>query len=473
MPHPLGGLRSALQLVFGRIISIYFREIEIAGDVPRPDTGGRLFAGNHVNGLVDPILVLTQAPCAISPIAKSTLWKIPGLAWVLDAADAVPIKRKRDDPNKSVKENDEVFERIAAHLGGGGNILIFPEGTSHNEPHLIALRSGAGRMLAQSRANGAKGLTVQAVALEFDERDIFRSRALVLFGPVRDIDEIASTAPDVDSATKAITTVIRDDLSELLVEAETWEQRIALVRAAEMFANDACDRSLARMNQLGRRIEEARRVLGASDPATVSAIEKRVDDYWAALEDAGASDDLVARFTRRARALEAGEAVGEEPRVASSRIAWRALRVVTLPLAVIGMTLWYLPYQVPRAVTRRLGDDPDVSSTYKLGVGLLVHPLWAALLIGLAFWRLPTESALVATLVVLASPFAALPWLDRWDRVAARVRMLAPSEDRRDRLAALAKERAGVMADLATARDRAEGSSGSGEGTAKVQPNAL
>lgn len=470
MPHTLGGVRSALQLVFGRIISVYFREIEIAGEVPQPDTGGRLFAGNHVNGLVDPILVLTQAPCAISPIAKSTLWKIPGLAWVLDAAHAVPIKRKRDDPNKSVKENDEVFERIAAHLGGGGNILIFPEGTSHNEPHLIALRSGAGRMLAQSRANGAKGLTVQAVALEFDERDIFRSRALVLFGPVRDIDEIASATSDVDSATKAITTVIRDDLSELLVEAATWEQRIALVRAAEMFANDAHDRSLVHLNQLGRRIEEARRVLGASDPETVSAIEKRVGDYWAALEDAGASDDLVARFARRARALEAGEAVGEEPKVASSRVAWGALRVVTLPLAVIGMVLWYLPYQVPRAVTRRLGDDPDVSSTYKLGVGLLVHPLWAALWIALAFWRLPTESAIVATLVVLASPFAALPWLDRWDRVAARVRMLAPSEDRRDRLAALAIDRAEVMADLAAARDRVEGPNGSADLPANAQP---
>lgn len=464
MPHNLGTVRATLQLIFGRIMAIYFRDIEIAGDVPPTDTGGRLFAGNHVNGLVDPILVLTQAPCPISPIAKSTLWKIPGLAWLLDAADAVPIKRKRDDPNKAVNENDAVFERVASHLGTGGNILIFPEGTSHNEPHLIALRSGAGRMLAQSRASGAKGLTVQAVALEFDERDIFRSRALVLFGPVRHVDAIAEATADVDAATKAITETVRVDLSELLVEAETWEQRIALVRAAEMFANDASDRSLSHLNQIGRRIEQARSVLGTSDPETVRAIEKRVDEYWAALEDAGATDDLVVRFARRARALEAGEKVGEEPTIASSRIAWGALRIVTIPLAVIGMVLWYLPYQVPRAVTRRLGDDPDVSSTYKLGVGLLVHPLWAALLVSLAFWRLPTETAILATAVVLTSPFAALPWLDRWDRLAARLRMIAPNEDRRDRLASLAEERARVMQDLVAARDRVER-------TTEEQPN--
>lgn len=469
MAHTLVGrraIRAALQLLFGRIIAVYFREIEIAGEVPPPGTGGRLFAGNHVNGLVDPILVLTQAPCPISPIAKSTLWKIPGLSWLLDAADAVPIKRKRDDPSKSVQENDAVFERIAAHLGGGGNILIFPEGTSHNEPRLLTLRSGAGRMLAQARADGASGLTVQAVALEFDARDIFRSRALVLFGPVRDVDTIVGATNDLDAAAKAITEVIRGDLSELLVEASTWEERIALVRAAEMFANEAHDRSLAHLNQVGRQIEQARAVLGASDPETVQAIERRVATYWAALEDAGATDALVARFGRRARALAAGEEAGDEPRIASSRVAWAALRVVTIPLALLGMALWYLPYQVPRAVTRRLGDDPDVSSTYKLGVGLLVHPLWAALLVGLAFSQLPVDVAIVAALVVVGSPFAALPWLDRWDRLAARARSLAPSEERRERLAALSEERAGLMRDLETARMRV------GARTAEEQPKA-
>src|SRR3954464_7643481 len=123
-------LRAMLRWIFRRIVGIYFRDVEVTGEVPAKDTGGRLFAANHVNGLVDPILVLTQAPCAISPVAKSTLWKIPGLKWLLDAADAVPIVRRRDDPNKSEKDNEAVFERVASHLSGGGNILIFPEGTS-------------------------------------------------------------------------------------------------------------------------------------------------------------------------------------------------------------------------------------------------------------------------------------------------------------------------------------------------------
>ncbi|MDB4933089.1 MAG: Acyltransferase domain protein [Labilithrix sp.] len=464
-PRGFGGVRTAIRFVFRRVVGIYFRDVEIAGDIPHEGTGGRIFAANHVNALVDPILVLTQAPCPISPVAKSTLWKIPGLTWLLDAADAVPIVRRRDDPTKTAKDNDAIFERVASHLADAGNILIFPEGTSHNEPHLLALRSGAGRMLARARER-AEGLTFQAVALEFDAREVFRSRTLVLFGPVRSVGEVAAEHPDVDLA-QAITSIIREDLSELLVEGATWDERILVVRAAEMFAHGdpsvaqlaaiASRTSLTQLNELGRRIEEARRLLHASAPDVVASLEARVGSYFAALEDAGATDELVVRFARRMLAAAAGEDVGVEPAVEPERIAWGALRVLTLPLAAVGMALYWLPYQMPREVTRRLRGDPDVTSTYKLGVGLLVHPLWALVLIGLAFAKLDTSVAFVTAGVVVTAPFAALPWLDRWDRLAARLRLVAPREDRRERLVALAAERAALMKDLETARIQAFG----------------
>ena len=455
-----GTVRGAIRFVFQRVLGIYFRQVELGGVVPRPDTGGRIFAANHVNALVDPILVLTQAPCPISPVAKSTLWKIPGLAWLLDAADAVPIVRKRDDPTKTAKDNDAVFARVASHLANHGNILIFPEGTSHNEPHLIALRTGAGRMLARARASGGEGLTFQAVALEFDEREVFRSRTLVLFGPVRAVDDVVTAKPDVDLA-QAITDVIRDDLSELLVEGATWEERILVVRAAEMFANGDASlgsavRSLALVNEIGRRIETARRVLQTSAPEAVAEIEARVAAYWSALEDAGASDALVARFARRSVTLTAGEDGGLELTIAPERVAWGALRVLTLPLALLGMVIYWLPYQLPRAVARRLHGDPDVTSTYKLGVGLIVHPLWAATVITLAFVKLPIGLAVLATIATLAAPFAALPWIDRLDRLSARLKVFAPREERRERLVSLAKERSALMQALEAARQRVE-----------------
>ncbi|MBX3223938.1 MAG: 1-acyl-sn-glycerol-3-phosphate acyltransferase [Labilithrix sp.] len=443
------GVRSALLVLFRRIARIYFREIEVAGEVPHPRTGGRLFAANHVNGLVDPILVLTQAPCPISPVAKSTLWNIPGLKWLLEAAEAVPIVRRRDVPGKSESDNEAVFVRVASHLVTGGNILIFPEGTSHNEPHLIALRSGAGRMLSRARAEeGGDELTFQAVALEFDARDVFRSRSLVLFGPVRRVADM----PGADLA-QEITDTLREDLSELLVEGSTWEERVLVVRVAEMFAKDADDASLTHLNQIGRRIEEARRVLARSSPDDVRAIEERLRSYVRRLDEAETSDEVVAHVARRA-ASDAPLEVELEP----DRIARAAAMIATLPLALIAVVLYWLPYQLPRFVTRKLDGDPDVASTYKLGVGLVVYPVWAAATIALAFVELPSVGlALAAGAVVLASPFAALAWLDRWDHLAARASsLLAPPRERRERLVALAAERTGLMQDLDALRERAE-----------------
>jgi glycerol-3-phosphate O-acyltransferase / dihydroxyacetone phosphate acyltransferase len=440
------GLRTALRLVFRRLVAIYFRDVEVAGAIPTKGTEGRLFAANHTNALVDPILVLTQVPCDVSPVAKSTLWKIPGLKWLLEAADAVPIVRRRDVPGKSESDNDAVFARVAVHLASGGNLLIFPEGTSHNEPHLLALRSGAGRMLARSCAEeGAVPLTFQAVALEFDEREVFRSRTLVLFGPVRAVDDLDVDPHDADAVSKAITDVLHADLSELLVEGKTWEERVLIVHVAEMFANDAKDTSLEQLNVLGRRIEQARRVLVATDPEILKTVEQKVSAYFQKLADEEVTDEAVAKVARG----------GASP-LDGDRLARAAGMILALPLALAAAVLYWVPYQLPRAVSKRLKGKPDESSTYKLGVGLLVYPIWAAILIGVAFWKLPTFEAAFATSFILACPFAALPWLDRWDRMAASVRMLAPSEERRERLQKLAGERTALLAEIDVAREKAE-----------------
>jgi len=393
----MSSLRAGLLWAFKRTLGIYFREVEVVGDVPPRSTGGSILAANHVNGLVDPVLVMTTADCAISPVAKATLWKIPGLGWLLDAMLAVPIVRRKDDPNKSQAANDAVFARVAKHLGSGGNILIFPEGTSHNEPQLVPLKSGAGRMLAAARAAGARGLTFQAVGLEFDARDVFRSRALLVYGPVRDVDALAG-APDLAGAIKD---TLRADLSELIVEGATWEERVLIARVAEMLANDAEDRSLARWNAIGRQVEAAKTALRAEGGARYEAIATAVARYHAMLERAGVDDahvafgDVTPRRASLARVLALG---------------------AILPLAIAGAILYYVPYQLPRLAARLARGEADTVSTYKLGAGILVFPAWACALMATALALLPWPLGIAGAAIAIASPFAALAWLDRRDR---------------------------------------------------------
>lgn len=435
-------VRSALRLLFRRALATYFRKIEVAGDVPTSSTRGRIFCGNHVNGLVDPTLVLVMAPCDVSPIGKSTLWKIPGLKWLLEAVDAVPIVRRRDEPNKTAAQNDEVFDKVKEHLARGGNILIFPEGTSHNEPHLLGLRSGAGRMLARAEPE-AKGLTFQAVALEFDARTTFRSRALLFFGPVREVDALAKAGQHGDELAAAITEQVRLDLSELLVEGATWEERVVIARVAEMFVTDAepagargkaGERSLVQWNEIGRRVEEARKALSPGD-ALYERLAHEVGEYFEALEETGIADDQL---------VHGGFSLHP------ARVARAAGLLLLAPLALLGVILYFVPYQVPRLATRLSRGTLDVVSTYKLGAGLLVHPLFAAGYVALAFLYLPLPQAGLAAVAILLAPFAALAWTDRSSRLFGSLRLLVPSS----RIDALRSLRGGVKKTLDLAREK-------------------
>jgi glycerol-3-phosphate O-acyltransferase/dihydroxyacetone phosphate acyltransferase len=392
-------VRRALVATFRSVIRLYFREIERIGTPPPADTKGRVFVSNHHNALIDPVLVLTDTECEISPIAKSTLWDVPGLRWLLDRAGAVPIVRKKDTPNKSAADNDATFDKIATHLADGGNILIFPEGTSHSEPQLAPLRTGAARMLVAAEGRRGIAQTFQAVALEFDARDDFRSRCLVLWGPVRKLSEVTGTG---EERVTAITTQMDNDLRELLVEGATHEERRTIARVAEMLANDAGDASLAGWNTLGRQVERAGKTLRSLGPDVVQHVQSKVDAYYTELARYGLGDAQLA--TARAAVSKPG-----------SRWLKRAMLA---PLAVPGFALYAIPYFIPRMVARRA--DPDAVSTIKLGTALVVYPLWAAGLVTLSFVLVPPPLSFGAAAIAIASPFAALRWLDAyWNRSPA------------------------------------------------------
>lgn len=449
MANPDHPVRRALTRFFGLVLRTYFRKVEVVGHVPAKDVRGRLFAANHVNALVDPILVVTSAECSISPIAKNTLWNIPFFKWMLDLVDAVPIVRRRDDPGKSAKDNDAVFERVASHLVAGGNILIFPEGTSHNEPFLVPFRSGAGRMLARAKAAGGEGLEVQAVGLEFDERQIFRSRVLVVYGKVIRIDDLGELG--TDALAERITSTLREELTELVVEGKTWEERVLMTRVADLLANEADDPTLEGRNVLGRQVEAARRLLGDQDPV-IDEVRAKVAVYYEALGSARTSDVVV----RDPKAHLQGRS-----------LLALALLVLTIPLAVLGSILYFLPYQVPRLVVRATREEStDLTSTYKLGAGLLLFPLWAAVACTLAAGLLRHGNAapvLVTCLGIVASPFAALAWLDRWPHLADTFGLVLGSG--RGRLPELRALRAEALAAIETGRLRTQGASGDSRAT--------
>lgn len=418
-------LRRTLIAAFRRLARLYFRDVERAGVAPGGDVRGRVIVSNHPNALIDPIVVMTDAAeCAIAPVAKSTLWSIPVLRWLLDAVDAVPVVRRVDRPDKAAGANDDAFDAAARHLEGGGNLLIFPEGTSHSGPKLAPMRTGAARMLLHADpAAAAEPLTFQAAALEFEHPELFRSRCLILWGPVRRVDEVVAGVDGDEARVAAVTAQIHADLADLLVEGETHADKLLVARVARLVAHDLGDATLGAWSAIGRRVEVAHRILADVDRDRVARVRRAVDAYHAELARLGLRD----RHVLGAAGLTDGDRV---------RLAALA------PLALAGAVLYGLPYFLPRRIARRA--DQDAVSTYKLAAALVVYPVWMGGLVAASLALLPPGLKLAGAAVAITSPFAALVWLDALDD-------RAPSVDA-DELRRAADLRADAMAAIADAR---------------------
>jgi len=112
--------------------------LEVAGLEHLPGTGPVLLAGNH-DSYWDPVVIGIAAlgRRQIRALAKASLWKVRGLAPLLEGMGQIPIDRGAGDAG--------ALDRAERELRAGACIGVFPEGTRSLGRKLRA-RSGFGRL---------------------------------------------------------------------------------------------------------------------------------------------------------------------------------------------------------------------------------------------------------------------------------------------------------------------------------------
>src|ERR1051326_4874140 len=160
-------MRRAVTALLRLLIRVFFKRIEIVDMERVPADVPVIFAVNHPNALIDPLFLLCFAPRPVSFLAKAPLFTTPVIGWFVRGLDSIPVYRKQDNVAGS---NRETFARARALLARGGAIAIFPEGTTHSDPRLRELKTGAARIaLGASMERIVKAL--DAVTLQADSHE--------------------------------------------------------------------------------------------------------------------------------------------------------------------------------------------------------------------------------------------------------------------------------------------------------------
>ena len=436
-------MRAVCRALFGLVLRIFFRRIEVSGLAHVPRDGPVIFVLNHPSGLIDPAFLLCLAPRRVAFLAKAPLFRMPVIATMCRAFEAIPVYR-RQDAGAEPAQNRVTFEAARAVLATGGAIALFPEGTSHSEPRLKPLKTGAARIaLGAAAVLTGPPLQIVPAGLYYRAKRTFRSAALLHFGEPFVVDPVALAPGEEPPAgpVRELTARIERALAAVTLQAEQAEV-LALAERAQRIVTTrdeapATPPSLAEEFTMRRRLLEGYRVARAQWPERSAALAARIERYEAALATAGLDPRQLTL-----QSLGAG-------RVA--RYVGKAVCVLGLLFlaAVVGLVVRYPAYRAVGFVATGIAKGAeDTLASIKVLAAMLLFPL-TLMGVAAAVGAVRTVGqGLVALALAPLAGYAALVFSERVDRITGGARALGFFLFRRRAYLRLLAERKDIQADI-------------------------
>ena len=198
-------------------INLFFNSISVENQERIPNKGPVIFAANHPNTIMDPLIVGANCNRRVSILAKSTLFSNKVYAWLLGLIGIIPVYRKIDAESDMVR-NEDMFAATYRHLEKGHALLIFPEGISTPERIIHKVKTGVARIGLGAEASNDFNLNVQLVpaGINYSAGTKFRSDVHCRFGrPIAMTDFQDQYEADNRSAVQTVTTQLRQALKKL------------------------------------------------------------------------------------------------------------------------------------------------------------------------------------------------------------------------------------------------------------------
>ena len=318
-----------------------------------------ILAASHLNGFVDPVLLVAHLGHLPRFLAKATLWDVPPAGPLLGFARAIPVQRRVDTGDGT--DNSSMFAAAVEALAEGGVLAVFPEGTTHDDPSIRPIRTGVARIALQAAAAGVDGVRIVPVGIAYEDKVAVRGRALIQFGQPIEVPPAGaldgSGLPEHHHV-RALTARLEAAIRETTPDFASDEDAVGLTKAADVALRPlgAPPGSVP----MAESAAVARRLLAAPRPDVDHVIDV-VGRYHLLLGRVGLSDDQLVS-NRHLRSL-------------GIRTAWLAVLVVLLaPFALVGLFGNLVP-AVLVAAAGLVPKAPVSKGTVRLLVAALAFPV--------------------------------------------------------------------------------------------------
>ena len=427
-----------LRAVLERAARLYYPVLAVEGRERVPWSSPCVFVLNHPNGLLDPMILRLGLDRPVRFLGKSTLFGNPVGRAAMGAFGGIPVYRHRDvaggggDPSR----NEETFALCREALARGEWIALFPEGTSHSDPTMKPLKTGAARIALSAARAHPIDLQVVPAGLFYEAKATFRSRVVLTVGdPIGVRAYLDRYVADERGTVDALTDDAAAGLAAVVLQADTRELVEGVARVAQWTLHPDAREDLAASRRRAGEMLAAWRTLRARDAARAEALLESGRAYLAAVAALGVTDPWAL----------------EVERVTAGSAARATLRLVALaPLALAGVALGWPMYRLAgRVAARAVRGAEDVLGTGKMLAGLLLVPVgWAVAAAALGA-RWGWWAAAAVAVLGPSGGYAALRWEEHWGAAREALRMARLRRQRAGEVAALAAQRRRLAGEIA------------------------
>lgn len=402
--------RRFLHIVFSIAMRLFFRRIETFNAEKVPPEGAIIFVANHPNGLIDPGLVFCALPRRVSFLAKSTLFNLPIVSFLIKKMEALPVYR-RVDAGRDMEKNAETFRAAQDLLAQGRCVAIFPEGVSHDETALKPIKTGAARIALGALAFGSrenrlaqKGLKIMAVGLFYTSKTAFRSEALIRFGDIFEVEPVTldENGEPSRAEVKKLTEKIEESLRKVTLNTENTEELEAVTKAEALFSSvyetlifrETLAETFLRLRDFAESFDFVKR----ENPEKLSLLREKVEKYSSDLQKSGLT-------------LEGLSVLQHPVWYVVRRLVLRSLILLLLaPLAIIGAIIHSPDFVFANLIGlmfKTHGVD-TAGPTAKVLVSILLVPLTWLIIAGFAWFYFDWRFALASLPLSAALGYIAL-----------------------------------------------------------------
>ncbi len=383
-------LISRIVFVFMRI---YYRKIYVRGQENVPHEGPVIFAPNHKNALMDPLMILYSLPKQqVVFMARGDMFANFVVAKIMRYFKILPVFRMRDGFG-NLGKNEAPFAEAVEVLKSGHKLCLMPEGQQIEQRRLLPLVKGMFRIgfHAQEQYGNHPGVKIVPVGIEYDDLCYSGQNVLIKFGKPMELSDYYNLyTEDQPKAYNALKEDLSPRIEKLMLNVASNNNYDTIYLATLLDVNNylkkhqledtVWNRLLAKQNISKQYCEEEN-----NNIKDISVLNSKMQKLYAS----GKSADEIYRLMQK------------------TAFSDYLKMLLYSPLFLLGSLFMLLPYILIKFLTRNMLDSGFYSSM-SFGLGVVVPMLFFIIcfLVSLLFMPLCCSIILFLLIAPLSSIIA-------------------------------------------------------------------